>query len=102
MRLSVICNSLASAGADRGCVRARPAGRSEQGTDAVDGGEADEAVHDAARDVRLPEVEADDRRHEVELRDCDEAPVEPADQNEGGREQVELLHSCTPPVDLLY
>src|SRR5581483_7992961 len=79
----------AGGGGARGCA---PAGVDEGG-DAVEGGSADEAVDGSARCVRVAEVHAaEDPGDEIELRDADEAPVEAADEHEGGGEQVELLH----------
>ena len=60
--------------------------------DLVGGGETDEAVDHTAGRVRLAEVEADERRHEVELSDCDETSVEPADNEKDGGEDVESFH----------
>jgi len=48
----------------------------------VDRRQADEAVYDAGRGVRLAEVEAEDPGHEIELRDGDETPIEPTDDEQ--------------------
>ena len=64
--------------------------------DAVDGGESDESVDDAAGDVRLAEVLSDKPSDQVELGERDEAPVEPADDHEDDRERVERLHVLPP------
>src|SRR5918995_6845008 len=76
----------------------RAAAAARERRDAVDGGDADEAVDDAAGRVRRAELLAEDPGDEVELGDRDEPPVEPADDHERRGEQVELLHG----VYLLY
>src|SRR6478609_2367605 len=78
--------------------RARATDAADQRDDAVDRRQADQAVDDAAGGVRLAELETKDPRDEVELRDGDETPVEAADDQERGGEQIELSHCCTPPV----
>src|SRR5829696_10072870 len=54
--------------------------------------EADEAVDDARGRVCLAELEPEHGGHEIELGDCDEAPVEPADEHQCRGESVHLLH----------
>ena len=61
----------------------------------IHSGEADEAVDDAARCVRLPEVETDELGDEIEFGDGDEAPVEPTDDDEDGCQDVQLLHDVS-------
>src|SRR5215218_5053908 len=80
---------------------ARAAQEATDGDQLVDGGEADEAVHDPADGVGLAEVEADERRDEVELRERDQPPVQATDDHQCAGEDVELLH-WFPPVDGLY
>ena len=67
----------------------------------IDGGEADEAVDDAAGCVRLAEVETDELGDEIELGDGDEAPVEPADDDEDRCQDVQLLQ-VPSSVQCLY
>ena len=60
--------------------------------DLVDGGQADESVHDPASSVCFTKLEADERGHKVEFRDRDKTPVEASYDHEDGGEDVELLH----------
>jgi MerR family transcriptional regulator, light-induced transcriptional regulator len=68
----------------------RPAGGHRR--DRVDGGETDQPVHEPASRVRLPEALAEDPGDEVELGYRDETPVEPADDQQGPGEYIELSH----------
>ena len=68
-----------------------------KGGQLVDRGEADEAVDDPAHGVRLAEVETDERRDEVKLCDRDQAPIQAADHDQRGGEDVELLHEGLLP-----
>jgi hypothetical protein len=73
-----------------------PPGAGERGQ-LVGGGQAHEPVHDPARGVRLAEVQADQRRDEVELRDRHQALVQPADDDQRGGKHFELLHGNSYP-----
>src|SRR5436190_1554714 len=64
----------------------------EQRGDAVDGGDADEPVDHAARRVGRAELLAEQPGDEIELGDRDEPPVEAADDQERGSDEIELLH----------
>src|SRR5918994_4242110 len=61
---------------------------SKQRGSAVDGGEPHEPIDDATGGVRRAEVLAEDPRHQVELADRDQSPVETADDHEDGGEDV--------------
>src|SRR5829696_8793255 len=71
-------------------------GDREQPRRPVDSSDADEPVDDPAGGVRLAEIAAEDRCHQVELGDRDEAPVEPADDQQGCREQIDPFHPVPP------
>lgn len=80
-----------SAGSDsRGPAMRSPC--ADQRGDAVDRSQAYEAVDDPARHIGLAEVETEDPGDEIELRDCDQAPVEAADEQKHGGDQIELAH----------
>src|SRR4051812_41441022 len=78
----------------------------EQRGDAVDGGDADEPVDHAARRVGRAELLAEQPGDEIELGDRDEAPVEAADDQERGSDEIELLHgsytSCRAFVQIRF
>ena len=58
----------------------------EQRADGIDRGEPHEAVDDPAGRVRGAELLAEDPGDEVELGERDQAPVEPADDEQGSGE----------------
>src|SRR3954451_15082914 len=60
----------------------------EQRGDAVDGGDPHEPIDDPRRCACRPELLAEDPRDEIELGDRDQAPVEAADDDQGGGNEV--------------
>ena len=55
----------------------------------IDARQADEAVHDSGDRIGRPKLLAEDLRYEVELRDCDESPVQRADNPKDERKGAE-------------
>jgi len=55
------------------------------------GGQADQSVDDAAQYIGLAELKPDNGCDEVELRECDQPPVQRADDHERLREAIDSL-----------